>query len=144
VDKTLDPNTVRRYIRALRPLRGKDDCVNVTSFDDIAEEFDRRIRRVVWCSVSTIDRHDRTRVRILHPIWTGSIGWIATNRDSLKAKHLAHNPHVSLAYLEQLNPWGTEQVYADCVARWEDAPTSASASGSSSSRLRLHSATIRD
>jgi len=96
--------------------------MNVGSFDDIAEEFDRRIRRVVWCSVSTVDTRDRTRVRILHPIWTGPTGWIATHRDSVKGKHIAHNPHVSVSYLERLEPWGTEQVYADCVAAWEDAP----------------------
>lgn len=91
-----------------------------TTFDDISEEFQRRVRRVVWCSASTIDRKDRTRVRVVHPVWDGSTGWITSQRDALKGKHLARNPHLSLCYLEVLEPWGTEQVYVDCTAEWAD------------------------
>jgi hypothetical protein len=37
--------------------------------------------------------------RVLHPIWEGSTGWILTHRGSHKSKHLAANPHTSLAYV---------------------------------------------
>ena len=35
---------------------------------------------------------------------------------------MAHNPHISLSYLEVLEPWGTEQVYIDATAEWADEP----------------------
>ena len=93
-----------------------------TEFRDIAEEFERRWKRIVWCSVTTVDTKGRPRSRVLHPIWEGPVGWIATHRDSLKAKHLAQNPYVSLSYLEILKPFGTEQIHAECKTVWDDSP----------------------
>jgi general stress protein 26 len=90
----------------------------VASFSEIEEEFMRRISRIVWCTVTTVDRQDRLRARMLHPVWEGSTGWIATGRDSFKAKHIAHNPFVSLSYWDPQH----EQVYAECRAEWEDDP----------------------
>lgn len=91
--------------------------MEVASFDEIQDEFLARITRTVWCTVATVDAKGRPRARILHPIWEGSTGWIATGRDSHKAKHLAHNPFVSLSYWDPQH----QQVYADCRAEWEDA-----------------------
>jgi general stress protein 26 len=90
--------------------------VDVASFDEIQEEFTRRVERIVWCTVATIDRQGRPRSRMLHPLWEGTTGWIATGRNGLKTKHLAGNPHVSLTYWDPKH----EQVYADCTATWED------------------------
>ena len=88
--------------------------MEVASFSEIAEEFQARVARIVWCTVSTVDTKGRPRSRILHPIWEGSTGYIATSPNSLKAKHLAKNPHVSLSYWDQQH----QQVYADCRAEW--------------------------
>jgi len=90
--------------------------VNAASFDDIGAEFNARVARIVWCTVSTVDAKGRPRSRILHPIWEGSTGWIATGRNSHKAKHLARNPYVSLSYWDQQH----QQIYADCKAEWVD------------------------
>jgi general stress protein 26 len=92
--------------------------MEVKSFSDIAEEFEKRVWRMVWCTAATVDRKGRPRSRILHPIWEGSTGWIATGRQSLKAKHLAAVPYISLTY------WTPEhqQVYAECATAWEDDP----------------------
>ena len=90
--------------------------MDVASFAEIEEEFLRRIRRTVWCSVATVDRRGRPRQRIMHPIWEGDTGWVATNHGSFKAKHLAGNPYVSLSYWDPQH----EQIYADCLAEWED------------------------
>ena len=68
-----------------------------------------RIKRIVWCSVATVDAKGRPRQRILHPIWEGPVGWIATGRHSHKEKHLAKNPYVSLSYWDQQH----QQVYVD-------------------------------
>ena len=90
--------------------------MQVAHFSDIEAEFIQRVHTMVWCSVATVDTHDRPRSRILHPIWEGSTGWIGTHRDSFKARHLAHNPYVSLAYAAEV----FRPVYADCVAEWVD------------------------
>lgn len=92
----------------------------VATFAEIEADFIQRAHAAVWCSVATVDTRNRPRSRVLHPIWEGATGWIATGRRSLKAKHLARNHFVSLAYLaDPLKP-----VYADCRAEWqEDAAT---------------------
>ena len=42
-----------------------------TTFEEIAKSFDERVRRIVWCTVSTVDTQGRPFSRILHPIWEG-------------------------------------------------------------------------
>ncbi|MGI8857689.1 MAG: pyridoxamine 5'-phosphate oxidase family protein [Thermomicrobiales bacterium] len=92
--------------------------MRVTSFAEMEDEFMARVCRMVWCNVATVDGHGRPRSRVLHPIWEGSTGWIATRPQSPKAADLAANPYVSLAYIaEPIYP-----VYADCLAQWEDDP----------------------
>lgn len=85
-------------------------------FSDVEEEFSKRVAKIVWCSVATVDRTGRPRMRILHPIWEGTTGWIATGRHTLKTRHLAINSALSLCYWDQDH----QQIYADCDAEWED------------------------
>lgn len=88
----------------------------ITNFSELEQEFISRVHKMVWCNVCTIDTKNRPRSRVLHPIWEGSTGWIATGRHTLKTKHLDNNPNVSLAYIE--NP--LKPVYAECTAEWVD------------------------
>lgn len=88
--------------------------MRVNDFSEIEAEFSKRVQKMVWCSAATIDGKGRPRSRILHPIWEGSTGWIGTHPDSHKAKHLAKNPYVSLAYITDI----TRPAYADCTAEW--------------------------
>jgi general stress protein 26 len=90
--------------------------MDVSSFADIEEEFMNRVKRIVWCTVTTVDTKGRPRARLLHPIWEGGTGWIATGRNSHKAKHIESTPYVSLSY------WDPEhqQIYAECKAEWVD------------------------
>jgi general stress protein 26 len=89
-------------------------------FDEIAETFDERVRRIVWCTVTTVDTRGRPFSRILHPVWEGATGWIATGRKTLKAKHLAGNPMVALSYWDAQH----DTVIAQCRAEWcDDAAT---------------------
>jgi pyridoxine/pyridoxamine 5'-phosphate oxidase len=85
----------------------------VNNFSEIEQEFIQRVHTIVWCNVATVDSQGRPRSRILHPIWEGSTGWILTQRDSYKSKHLAANPHVSLAYVADI----TKPVYVDGTAQ---------------------------
>lgn len=90
--------------------------MNITNFADIQDEFIEKVHDAVWCAVVTTNAQNRPRSRVLHPIWEGQIGWIATGRQTLKTKHLAHSPYVSLTYMKDpLNP-----VYVDCMAEWAD------------------------
>ena len=90
--------------------------MDVANFSDIQADFDARVQRIVWCTVTTIDGKGRPRSRILHPVWQGSTGYIATGRDSFKAKHIAKHPHVSPTYWDPQH----QQVHAECKASWVD------------------------
>ena len=92
--------------------------MDVASFDEIKDEFNARVQRIVWCTVTTIDQKGRPRSRILHPIWEGSTGYIATGRTSFKAKHIEKHPFVSCTYWDPQQ----QQVYAECKAEWADDP----------------------
>jgi hypothetical protein len=92
--------------------------MEVTDFAVIADEFRARVERMVWCNVATVDARGRPRSRILHPLWEGATGWITTNPQSHKARHLADHPHVSLAYIADV----AKPVYADCRVAWVDDP----------------------
>jgi general stress protein 26 len=92
--------------------------IYVETFAEIEPEFIERAHRVVWCNMATTDTQGRIRSRILHPIWEGETGWVITRRHSLKAKHLAQHPYVSLAYIAEI----AKPVYVDCVAEWADEP----------------------
>ena len=90
--------------------------MEVATFAEMEEEFRRRVEKIVWCTVTTVNTQDRPRSRILHPLWEGSTGWIATSKMGLKGKHIAHNPFVSLTYWTPEH----EQIYAECKAEWVD------------------------
>ena len=90
--------------------------MEVTQFNDIQTEFMNRAQQTVYCNVATVDAMGRPRSRIMHVVWDGPIGWVITRSDSFKARHLANNPYVSLAYIGvPLKP-----VYVDCLAEWVD------------------------
>ena len=91
----------------------------VHSFSQIEMEFIARVHTMVWCSMATLDTRNRLRSRILHPIWEGAVGWASARPHSLKAKHLAHNSYVSLAYIADI----AKPVYADCRAEWVEDET---------------------
>lgn len=88
--------------------------IEITNFAEMQAEFMARVSKVVYCIVATVDRQNRPRTRVMHPIWEGSTGWVISWPQSHKAKHLAVNPHVSLAYL----PETAKPVYVECVAEW--------------------------
>jgi hypothetical protein len=86
----------------------------------VAEQFVAIAHRVVWCTLATVDRRNRPRSRIVHPVWEirgGTLrGILATRPTALKRAHLAHAPHVSCTY------WDPAQdvAVAECAAHWLD------------------------
>lgn len=90
----------------------------------VAPAFVEVAHRIVWATVATVDRRDRPRSRILHPIWDWDgealTGWIATGPTPVKSAHLAHRPYVSVSYWDERQDVAT----AECRATWHhDDPT---------------------
>lgn len=90
--------------------------MEIATFSEIEKEFIERVHQMVWCNVATLDTRSRLRSRLMHPIWESARGWIGSRRHTLKARHLAHNPYVSLAYIADV----ARPVYVDCMAEWDD------------------------
>ena len=90
----------------------------VSTLADIAVPFVDIAHRVVWATVATVDRTNRPRSRVLHPIWEWDgdrlVGWIATGPTPVKVAHLDHSPYVSVSY------WDSQQdvATAECHATW--------------------------
>lgn len=92
--------------------------MEVLTFDEIRIEFMARVSQAVYCSMATVDHLNRPRSRIMHPVWEGPIGWVISWPESHKARQLARNPFVSLAYIHDKE----KPVYADCSAEWISDP----------------------
>lgn len=93
---------------------GRVPLVEFANFSEIEEEFIRRAHEAVLCCAATIDLRNRPRTRVLHPLWESATGWVTTRRSSPKVKHLAVNPHLSLAYI--VDPF--RPTYVKCTAEW--------------------------
>ena len=93
--------------------------MEVARFEDLQAAFMERVQQAVYCNVATVDRKNRPRSRVMHVVWDGSIGWVISWPQSHKAKHLASNPAVSLAYIHN----ALKPVYVDCTAAWIDDAT---------------------
>ncbi|HEY0604024.1 MAG TPA: pyridoxamine 5'-phosphate oxidase family protein [Herpetosiphonaceae bacterium] len=90
--------------------------MQIEQFEDLQAEFLARVSQAVYCTMATVDHQNRPRLRVMHPIWEGPTGWVISWPQSYKAKHLAHNPSVSLAYM----PDKATPVYIDGIAEWMD------------------------
>jgi hypothetical protein len=94
----------------------------MTDLSKIAPAFVEMAHRIVWCTVATVSPQGRPWTRVLHPIWewdgTALTGWIMTSPKSLKAKHLAVTPEVSLTYWTQ----NQDTCSAECSTSWDDTP----------------------
>ncbi len=88
--------------------------MDVSTFAEIKVEFMARVSAAIYCSMTTVDHRNRPRSRMMHPIWDDVISWVISWPQSHKAKHLEHNPYVSLAYIQDKD----KPVYVDCVAEW--------------------------
>jgi hypothetical protein len=86
---------------------------------DTLDEFVAIAHRVVWASVATVDRRNRPRSRVLHPLWVRDgdalTGWVITRPTPLKIAHLRHAPHVSVSYWDPAH----DVAVAECEAAWE-------------------------
>ena len=85
---------------------------------EFAAELERRVRRIIWCTLATTDSEGRPRTRIVHPWWKDATAWVTTRPGSPKVGHVTVIPAVSLLH------WDPAQqvVTAECDARMERSP----------------------
>jgi hypothetical protein len=92
----------------------------MTELAVVAPAFVKTAHRIVWATVATVDADGGPRTRVLHPIWEWDgatlTGWIATSPRSTKARHLDHDPRISLTYWDASHDVCT----ADCTTEWEN------------------------
>jgi hypothetical protein len=85
---------------------------------NLHEEFVAVAHRIVWCTVATVDRLNRPRSRVMHPVWfredDGLYALASARPTPLKRGHLAHSPHVSCSYWDPQH----DVAVAECRAAW--------------------------
>ena len=90
--------------------------------ETVAPAFVDMAHQIVWATAATVSTVGGPSTRILHPIWEwdGSTlrGWIATSPSSLKARHLARNPTMSLNYWRPNH----DTCSAMCRTSWNNSP----------------------
>ena len=91
----------------------------MTDLSVVAPLFVEIAHRIVWCSVSTVDRAGRPRSRVLHPYWewdgASLVGWVATMPTPLKRAHLDGTPYVSCSYWAPSHDAAVAECRADLV-----------------------------
>ncbi|GAA3726794.1 pyridoxamine 5'-phosphate oxidase family protein [Salinactinospora qingdaonensis] len=84
------------------------------SFADTAPAFAEMANRMVYATLTTVDRRGRPRARIVHTLWewdgTSLVGWVGSMVTPMKQAHLRNNPYVSCNY------WDGVEAYDTCVA----------------------------
>jgi general stress protein 26 len=90
--------------------------MRLDTFSEIEAEFLARVHKMVWCAFTTIDSDGNPRSRIVHTVWEGASGWIATRRQSPKSHDLAVHPNISMAYISDI----VRPVYIQGTACWDD------------------------
>ena len=90
------------------------------SLETVAPAFVDMAHQIVWATAATVNSAGQPSTRILHPIWEWDgetlRGWIATSPLSLKAKHLARTPMMSLTYWRPNHDTCTVR----CRTAWDD------------------------
>ncbi|ADB35679.1 pyridoxamine 5'-phosphate oxidase-related FMN- binding protein [Kribbella flavida DSM 17836] len=90
------------------------------SFAELRDDLTAILSRIRYATMTTVDPHGRPRSRVLIAVWElagpDPLGWLATFRTPVKARHLAGNPHTSFSY------WDPRQDTAsiDATATWTD------------------------
>jgi hypothetical protein len=89
----------------------------VNDLRKVAPAFVEIAHGIVWATVATVDRRNRPRSRIVHPLWEWDgerlTGWVATSPTPLKRAHLEHSPYASVNY------WSPAQDVATAECRAE-------------------------
>jgi hypothetical protein len=82
------------------------------------DAFMETARRIVYCSLATVDTRGRPRSRLVHAVWErtgdGLVGWVGSRSTPMRRAHLERTPFASCFY------WGPlhDVAVAECGAMW--------------------------
>ena len=70
---------------------------------DALVAFMEAARRIVYCSLATVDRRGRPRSRLVHAVWElgsegGLVGWVGSRPTPMRRAHIERTPYVSCFY----------------------------------------------
>jgi hypothetical protein len=86
----------------------------VSDLKAVAPAFAEMANRMVYCTLTTVDRRGRPRARMVHAMWEWDgevlVGWVGSLVTPMKTAHLRRNPYVSCNY------WDGVEAYDTCVA----------------------------
>jgi general stress protein 26 len=69
------------------------------------EKVQKTASKATWAYLATVDGA-QPKVRVVHPAFEGERPWVATGRNSPKARHIGKNPNVELFFQV-----GTEMIH---------------------------------
>ena len=88
------------------------------SDEDVLDRFVAVAHEIVWCTLATVDRRNRPRSRVVHPLWEhdgdGLVGWVGSRPTPLRLAHIEHSPYVSCSYWHPRH----DIAVAECAAGW--------------------------
>lgn len=92
----------------------------MNALSEVAPAFIEIAHRIVWCTVSTVDRRGRPRSRVLHPYWEWDgqqlVGWVATMPTPIKRAHLGSSPFVSCSYWAPTHDVAVAECHAELLS----------------------------
>jgi hypothetical protein len=88
--------------------------MTLNEFSEVAPAFAEMANRMVYATLTTVDRRNRPRARMVHTLWEWDgkelVGWVGSLVTPMKKAHLERNPYVSCNY------WDGVEAYDTCVA----------------------------
>jgi len=89
--------------------------------DGALEAFLATARRVVYCSLATVDRRGRPRSRLVHAVWEPGpegelVGWVGSRPTPMRRAHLERTPFASCFYWDPAH----DVAVAECGVKWID------------------------
>jgi hypothetical protein len=82
------------------------------------DAFIETARRIVYCSLATVDTRGRPRSRLVHAVWErtgdGLVGWVGSRPTPMRRAHLERNPFASCFYWDPVH----DVAVAECGVMW--------------------------
>lgn len=71
-----------------------------------------------WAHLATVGSDGRPDVVPVHPCWEGDVCWMMVGVKSVKARNVAHNPHVAMHWQvdasgDGVEVWGSAELFTD-------------------------------
>ena len=82
------------------------------------DAFMETARRIVYCSLATVDTRGRPRSRLVHAVWEragdGLVGWVGSRPTPMRRAHVDRTPFASCFYWDPAH----DVAVAECGVMW--------------------------